>query len=76
MIYHLQNCEDLPVKQAKLNPKKAKDEIKPFCTNFGTVQRALCFRKLSTHQLSTFSRTHCLVCASVHISPLSNDLCN
>jgi len=41
MIYHPSKCHDLPVKQAQIEPKKAKEELKPFKTNFGTGQRAL-----------------------------------
>jgi hypothetical protein len=32
---------DLPIKQARIEPEKAKEELKPFQTNFGTGQRAL-----------------------------------
>jgi hypothetical protein len=32
---------ELPVKQAHIEPKLAKEELKPFKTNFGTRQRAI-----------------------------------
>jgi hypothetical protein len=34
------NRQDLPVKRAQIEPKKAKEELKPFYTNFGTGMRA------------------------------------
>ena len=43
MIYHPSKCHDLPVKQAQIELKKAKEESRPFKTNFGTRQRALTF---------------------------------
>jgi hypothetical protein len=40
MISHPSKCQDLPIKQAQIEPKKAKEELRPFYTNFGTGQRA------------------------------------
>jgi hypothetical protein len=36
MIYHSSNCQNLPVKQAQIQPEKAKEELRPFYTNFAT----------------------------------------
>jgi len=30
------------VKEAQIKPRKAKEELRPFYTNFGTDQRAIC----------------------------------
>jgi hypothetical protein len=30
MIHDHSNCQDLPAKQAQIEPKKAKEELKPF----------------------------------------------
>jgi hypothetical protein len=40
VIYHSLKTADLPIKQARIEPEKAKEELKPFQTNFGTGQRA------------------------------------
>jgi len=40
MICHPLERPDLPVKEAQIEPKKAKEELRPFYTNFGTGQRA------------------------------------
>jgi hypothetical protein len=29
MIYHPSKCHDMPVKQAQIEPKKAKEELRP-----------------------------------------------
>jgi hypothetical protein len=36
MICHLSKWPNLPVKQAQIEPKKAKEELRPFYTNFAT----------------------------------------
>jgi hypothetical protein len=36
MIYHPSNYQDLSVKQARIEPEKAKEELRPFYTNFAT----------------------------------------
>jgi hypothetical protein len=36
MICYLSNCQDLPAKQAQIEPEKAKEELRPFYTNFAT----------------------------------------
>jgi len=41
MICHPLKRPDLPVKEAQIEPKKAKEELGPFYTNFGTEQRAV-----------------------------------
>jgi hypothetical protein len=40
MICHPLKRPDLPVKKAQIEPEKAKEELRPFYTNFGTGQRA------------------------------------
>jgi hypothetical protein len=36
VIDHPSNCQDLPVKQAQIEPEKAKEELRPLYTNFAT----------------------------------------
>jgi hypothetical protein len=40
MICHPLKRPGLPVKEGQIEPKKAKEELRPSYTNFGTRQRA------------------------------------